>query len=157
MGEVKRIAGAYDWAALLRLLQNSFAYMEGRIDPPSSLHAMSAQDIAEFADAHAVVVIEEEGALAACVFLRDKPDALYLGKLAVSDAFRRRGFARRLVDFAEALAREKGRTHLELQTRIELTENHAAFAKMGFVKTSEGRHPGFDRVTEITMRKAVSR
>ncbi|MEM6593908.1 MAG: GNAT family N-acetyltransferase [Pseudomonadota bacterium] len=139
------------------MLHDSFAYMEGRIDPPSSLHAMSALDIAQFAEEHELVVIEEQGALAACVFLSDKPHAVYLGKLAVSDEFRGEGHARRLIDFAGAMARARGLTHLELQTRIELTENHAAFSKLGFVKTGETRHPGYDRATSITMRKEVSR
>jgi hypothetical protein len=44
---------------------------------------------------------------------------------------------------------------LELETRIELTENHAAFARMGFIKTAETSHEGFDRTTSIVMRAPV--
>ena len=44
---------------------------------------------------------------------------------------------------------------LELQTRIELTENQATFGRMGFVKTAETAHEGFDRPTSITMRAKV--
>ena len=44
---------------------------------------------------------------------------------------------------------------LELETRIELTENHETFAALGFVKVSEGAHPGYDRTTFITMRKTL--
>jgi hypothetical protein len=43
-----------------------------------------------------------------------------------------------------------------LQTRVELVENHAAFSRMGFAKTGESAHPGYDRPTSITMRRAVS-
>jgi len=44
---------------------------------------------------------------------------------------------------------------LELETRIELVENHAAFAAMGFAKTEETAHTGFDRTTGITMQRKV--
>ncbi|MEI2652271.1 MAG: GNAT family N-acetyltransferase [Microthrixaceae bacterium] len=72
------------------------------------------------------------GAPVACVFLTPKPGALYVGKLAVADSHRGQGLARRLIDRAEARAREMGLPALELQTRVELVENQAAFLAMGF-------------------------
>ena len=36
----------YDWPALLALIARAFAYMEGRIDPPSSLHRLTPQGLA---------------------------------------------------------------------------------------------------------------
>jgi hypothetical protein len=47
-----------------------------------------------------------------------------------------------------------GLDHLELQTRVELTENHATFRAMGFVETGRTAHPGYDR-TSITFRRAL--
>jgi GNAT superfamily N-acetyltransferase len=82
-------------------------------------------------------------------------DALYLGRLAVAAAHRGSGLARALVAAAEAEARARGLGTLELQIRIELTENHAAFARLGFAKTGETAHDGYDRPTSITMRKAL--
>ncbi|MEL6793708.1 MAG: hypothetical protein AAFP78_09655, partial [Pseudomonadota bacterium] len=35
-----------DWTAVHRLLTDAFAYMDGRIDPPSSLHRMTEDDLA---------------------------------------------------------------------------------------------------------------
>ena len=49
-----------------------------------------------------------------------------------------------------------GKPALELQTRIELTGNHAAFRRMGFVETARTAHPGFDRPTSITFRKRLA-
>jgi hypothetical protein len=54
---------------------------------------------------------------------------------------------------AENLARRSGLEALELETRMELTENHSTFYAMGFVKHSEQVHPGYNRATSITMRK----
>jgi MoxR-like ATPase len=55
----------------------------------------------------------------------------------------------------EALARANGRRFVELEARIELTENHETFAALGFSRVAESAHPGFDRPTSITMRKPV--
>lgn len=48
------------------------------------------------------------------------------------------------------------KAYLELETRIELLENHATFAALGFVRVTESAHPGFSRPTSITMRKPVA-
>jgi len=91
----------------------------------------------------------------ACVFLTRRPDALYLGKLAVDPAHQGRGHARLLVEHAAQRARALGLPALELQASIELVANHAAFRRMGFVKTAATAHPGYDRPTTLTFRRAV--
>ena len=91
----------------------------------------------------------------ACIFLSKKPGCLYLGKLAVVSDARGQGLGTRLVEVAAQRASALGYHILELQTRIELVENHQIFAAMGFVKTAETAHPGYDRVTSITMRKVL--
>lgn len=145
-----------DWAALLRLVRDSFAYMKHRIDPPSSMHRLTAESIARHADEQEIWIIGPPKAPVACLFMTEKPDCLYVGKLAVAQSHRGKGYARRLIDCAETRARAKGLPALELQSRVELTENHAAFARMGFVKTGEDAHEGFNRPTSITMRLEIA-
>ena len=125
-----RATGDYDWAAVLRLIRDAFAYMEGRIEPPSSMHV-------------------------ACMVLTSKPGRLYLGRLAVAAGHRGHGLSRRLVETAETRAAALGFDVLELQSRIELVENHAVFAAMGFRNTAETRHAGYDRATSLTFQKRV--
>ena len=84
--------------------------------------------------------------------LRPREDALHIGKLAVRPGLHGSGIGKALVAAAQAEARALDLKALELQTRIELTENHAAFARMGFVKVGETAHPGYERPTSITMR-----
>ena len=158
MDDVTWVFANYDWDAVLKLLQDSFAYMDGRIDPPSSVRRLTAQQIADFACDEQLLVIENGNKTpVACAFLSEKPDCIYIGKLAVAKRYRGPGYAKQLIAYAEETARNQGFSYLELQTRIELTENHVAFARYGFRKTAEGRHPGFERTTEITMRKLVSK
>ena len=140
------------WLAVLRLILDAFAFMEIRIDPPSSAHRLTVADMAAQAQIGAVWVIEHNAAPIACLFAKPQSGApLYLGKIAVAGSHRGRGLLRHLIASAEAEARARNLPRLELQTRIELTENHAAFTHLGFVKTAETAHPGFDRPTSITM------
>ena len=150
MFKMKQIDAEADIPATLALIRSSFAYMDGRIDPPSSMHRLTVQALA--AHEGEIWVIEEDGPVA-CIVLTPMIDALYVGKLAVEAQSRGRGMARALLDKAEQRAVALGFDALELQVRVELTENVEAFAGMGFVKTGETAHEGYARPTSITMRK----
>lgn len=140
------------WPPILALLQEAFAYMEGRIDPPSSLRDLTPEALTRQAEVGEIWII---GAPVACVFLTPKPGRLYIGKLAVAASHRGQGLSRLLIDQAETRAREMGIPALELQTRVELVENQAAFRTMGFVEVGRTAHEGYDRPTSITYRRAV--
>lgn len=146
-----------DWRALHLLLVTCYAYMEGRVDPPSSLANATPEKLREKAKKETLVTIWADGSLAACGFLRDTGRSIYLGKLAVHPAHRGQGLLRRIIDEAEALARRTGRPVLELGTRVELVENHATFTALGFRVTAETAHPGFDEPTSLTMERRVTR
>ena len=142
-----RAEHSFDWDAALALIRRAFAEMEGRINPPSSLHHFTARDLqaGEFWCIGVPPV--------ACVLLTRKPGALYLGKLAVEPGRTRQGLARALIQTAETRARAFGLPALELQTRIELTANHAIFHALGFQEIARTAHAGFDRPTAVTYRK----
>lgn len=144
-----------DWSGLLRLLQQSFAYMDGRIDPPSSLKTLDAAALQTKAGRETLIVAHDQATLVGCGFVDLRPDCAYLGKLAVADAWRRQGVARGIVEAAVALARAAGCPVLELQTRVELLENQRSFEALGFVTVARTAHPGFDRPTSLTMHRPV--
>jgi len=143
-----------DWGAVLALIRAEFAYMEGQIDPPSSMYQLTDAAIAAQARADEVWLIGAPPV--ACIFLTAKPPVLYLGKLAVASAMRRRGLAQGLMTVAEGRARALGLPVLQLQTRVELVENHAAFAAMGFRQTAATAHPGYESPTSLTFERPVS-
>lgn len=152
---VRRAGKIEDWAAIHALVADAFAYMDGRIDPPSSIHRWSPDRFAAEAQTGVAYIAEGDGALLGCGYGKAAGDAWYIGKIAVAPDARRRGVARAIVRMAEADAKRNGLAALELESRIELTENHQAFAALGFAKTRETAHPGHDRPTSITMRKPV--
>lgn len=152
---MNRIHPPYDFDAVHALLVRSFAYMEDRIDPPSSLHRMNAATLEQEARDKELWVIEDDTRPVACMILTPKPDTLYLGKLAVDADHQGQGLARRMIEQAETRARQLGRPSVTLQTRIELVENHAAFERLGFVRTGATAHEGFDRPTSLTFVKSI--
>src|SRR5690554_7258401 len=130
--------------------------MEGRIDPPSSATRLTLDTLRrKCADEIAIVAVEGD-AIVGCVFLAGKADHFYLGKLAVDPARQGAGIGRLLMCEAERVALEAGKPVIELQTRVELTGNQAAFARLGFVETGRTAHDGYDRPTSVTLRKLLS-
>lgn len=140
-------------AEALALVRAAFAYMDGVVDPASSIHRMALADMAAHA-ARGELWAAGTPPVACAIFTR-KRDALYIGKLAVAGDRRGQGLARALFDAAEAEARRLGLGWLELQTRVELTANHATFARLGFTETGRSAHPGYDRPTSLTFRRPV--
>ena len=145
-----------DWLELTHLLREAFKYMDGRIDPPSSLGAMGVADFIQKAQDETLIVAQINNQLIGCAFAAIRDDCVYLSKVAVHQAYRRQGVTRSLFEAADELARQMGKRFLELQTRIELTENHQAFGALGFTKVAEAAHPGYGRITSITMRRPVN-
>lgn len=148
--------GFSDWPQLVDLIRDSFAYMDTRIDPPSSLKKMGIEEFKAKAVEETLIVAEEDRKIVGCAFAALREDCVYVGKVAVAHSARGKGVARAMLAAAEALARRHGRHFLELQTRVELVENHTTFAALGFKKFAESAHPGYNRPTSITMRRQVA-
>ena len=148
-----RAVDPYDWQALLDLIRSAFAYMEGRIDPPSSMQHLTAAGLAAQSQTAEIWVIGAPPV--ACVILTPKPGALYIGKLAVAEGHRGKGLARRLIDLAQDRAVALGLPVLELQTRVELASNQATFRALGFAEAGRTAHLGYARPTSITYRRSV--
>ncbi|MGX5799914.1 GNAT family N-acetyltransferase [Bradyrhizobium sp. Arg314] len=144
------------WDDLLALIRRAFAYMDGVIDPPSSAHLLTADRLGGRAKQETGFLAVENGRIVGCVFALERVRDFYVGKLAVEPRFQGQGIGTRLMRAVEDLARERGKDAIELQTRIELTANHAAFARLGFRETERTAHEGYDRPTSITMRKVLS-
>lgn len=146
-----RVIAPYDWSGLLALIRAEFAYMDGVIDPPSSMHRLTEADLARQAEVGEVWAVGNPPV--ACMVLTVAGDWLYLGKLAVAGAARGTGLARALVDCALVRAGAMGLQGVELQTRVELTGNQATFRALGFDEVGRTAHAGYDRPTSVTFRR----
>jgi len=133
------------------LIRDAFAFMEGIVDPPSSVHRLRPAQLAE-PPAEPWVLGEP---VVAAVVLTPRPNSLYIGKLAVASDRRREGLASRLIEHADQRAAQLGIGWLELEVRVELTANQRAFTSLGFHEVERTAHPGYHRPTGITYRRAV--
>lgn len=143
-----------DWPDLFTLLAACFGPMEGRITPRSSFTRMTPESLRMMASHNDVFLIRAPGPIA-CLFGQAQGSAYYLSKLATSPEHRGQGLARALIKAASTRAKSLGCTALTLQTRVELIENHATFRALGFTQSGETCHPGFDRPTSMTFRRAL--
>ncbi|WP_181903935.1 GNAT family N-acetyltransferase [Ciceribacter selenitireducens] len=154
--EMLRIGADFDrYEELLDVILAAFAFMDGRIDPPSSAHRLTPASLRQKAAQEIAFAAVEKGQLVGCIFLKPEEATLYIGKLAVHPAAQGKGIGRLMLARAEATARELGLACLRLETRVELTENHRMFAAWGFGRAAENRHAGYDRTTSIEMRKPL--
>ena len=144
-----------DYIGLLALLHRSFAFMEGRIDPPSSLHRLDVDSLHEKSKDETLLTAVDGDKLVGCLFLKKNADSLYLGKLAVEDAYRGQGVARQLIDVANLIGKQWSCKTVELETRVELTANQKFFTHMGFEKVGENAHEGFERATSYRYKRLI--
>lgn len=93
------------WPDLLALLQEAFAYMEARIDPPSSLNRMKPDDLRTKTKKETLIVATEGTDLIGCAFALVRDDCLYISKVAVAERARRKGVGRELMAAADQVAR----------------------------------------------------
>lgn len=144
-----------DWEHVLSLLHAAFDYQKDRIDPPSSLYRLDRDSLARKAADEHLILARIGGELAGCVFVQARGQVLYLGKLAVWPHLQGRRIGALLLEAVERFAAQQGATVLELETRVELTENHETFARLGFTRVSEHAHAGYDRPTYVRMQKPL--
>ncbi|MBB5516249.1 protein-tyrosine phosphatase/GNAT superfamily N-acetyltransferase [Rubricella aquisinus] len=156
--EVQIIAGAGfdDWDGLHRLLNAAFAGMDGRIDPPSSLTRMTPDTLAQKAREETLFLAWRGAYPVGCLFAKLDGPEVYLGKVAVRPGLHGKGIGSGLFRAAEGWARAQGAGHATLESRVELTENHRLFARLGYDEVDRTRHDGYDQPTSITFAKNLT-
>ncbi len=145
-----------DWQALLDLILDAFAYMDGVIDPPSSATRLTVTSLQDKAATEIAYVARDADGLIGCAFFRpEPPHYLYIGKLAIAPHAQGIGLGTSFLNQALEDARRLNLPKLRLETRIELVGNHERFSKWGFARTAENAHAGYDRPTSIEMQRDV--
>ena len=145
-----------DATAVAALIRMAFAAQAVVTDPPPSALRVTAADVlTHLARGDGGAVVEIEAALAGSVLWETKDRGLYISRVAVVPAFRRRGIARALLAAAEDAARASHLPFLHLGTRLVLTDNRRLFFACGFVETEQTAHPGYAEATSVTMVKRL--
>ena len=151
-----RAASTDDAEQLSRLIVGAFGAYTIRLDPPSSALKETPDAIRDKLKTYSAAIVEADAIVIGCVlFTTEDDDVLYVGRLAVDPAWRRRGVARALVEYAEREARRRQLKRLRIQVRIPLVDNQALFKSCGFVEISRETHAGYTEPTTIRMEKQL--
>ncbi len=145
---------AADAAAAANLIRAGFSGLP--VDPPPSAGRETAESIAAALAAGGGFGVERDGALLAVVLWKEAEGGLYFGRLAVAEAARGQGLARRLIQAVEDVAWQRGLPFLHLQVRLQLQGNRALFRACGFEETTRYAHPGYAQPTYCVMVKRLA-
>ena len=151
-----RALGRDDADAAARLIREAFAVQGLATDPPSSALRETAASVAAHLAEHGGAALEAEGGLIGLVLWAERDAGLYLGRLAVSPAWRGRGAPRALIAAGEREARRRRLPRLHLRVRLALDDNRRLFLACGFVPVREGAHPGYAEPTFLVMEKRLA-
>src|SRR5438093_11377534 len=90
-----------DAQSLVAILRAAFEEYRGRLMPPSGAHRQTQEELQQrLRTAHAVLV-SIEGTPVGCVLYEVEPELIYLSRLGVLPAYRRRGIGGALVHHVE--------------------------------------------------------
>ncbi|HUA60132.1 MAG TPA: GNAT family N-acetyltransferase [Verrucomicrobiae bacterium] len=132
-----RRAVAADAAALTDLINRAFRVEEffvygDRITLP---------EVEAFLERGEFLAIDAEQGLVGCVYLEIRSERAYFGLLSIDPARQRAGIGRRLIEAAEARARERGCAYMDLQI-VNLREELPEFyERLGYRVTGEAPFP----------------
>ena len=142
-----------DIPTLLELVYAAYTEYEGRLTPPSGAHSETEESLAAKLATGQGALAWQDGIAAGSVLFERRGAEMYLGRLAVPPAFRRRGIGACLVNFVEGEAMRRGFSRITLGVRLQLPENTAFYTKLGYDIVGYGSHPGFTEPTYMTMVK----
>ncbi|WP_144633836.1 GNAT family N-acetyltransferase [Bordetella genomosp. 13] len=144
-----RPATASDLPAIQSVVNDAYSrYIPRMGRPPAPMSA----DYADLVARGAAWVLVQDGGVAGLIVLRANEDGLLVSNVAVSSAHQGRGLGRRLLDHAEAHARQNGIDELRLYTHVLMHENVAIYTRLGWQEYDRAEQDGFNR---IFMRKRL--
>ena len=88
-----------------------------------------------------VLVVEEAGALVACMYLEPRGERVYFGLISVTPERQGMGLGRRLIAEAEQFCRETGYRFVDLNIVNLRTELPPFYRKLGYVEAGSAPFP----------------
>jgi GNAT superfamily N-acetyltransferase len=147
-----------DEAAIVHhIMQEAFAEYRDILQPPSGSHAETVADVQRaIVEGGAVLVWDGDVPVASARYRRE-PDHLYVGRVAVLPAYRRRGIASLVMRWMEEQARRWNKSSVRVGVRMSLPGNLALYEKLGYRMVEVQPHPrGPDRVATLVKQLDMS-
>ena len=144
-----RPARPEDRAEIEQVVREAYAVYTPRIGRPAG---PVEADYGALISKGRAYVLDIAGSTAGVLVLLEHGGGMLLDNVAVSPRLQGCGYGRRMVAYAEAIARSAGHRSLELYTNEVMTENLCWYGNLGFVETHRAEEAGYRR---IYMSKAV--
>jgi 2-methylisocitrate lyase-like PEP mutase family enzyme/ribosomal protein S18 acetylase RimI-like enzyme len=143
-----RPATLADAAAISALMRRAYArWIELIGMPPVPVVADYAAMLADSSAWEGWVLPGARGALEACLVLSVAPEEFEIWNVAVDPVLSGGGLGRKLIDFAERRARERGYREISLYTNIKMVSNRALYGRLGYEETGRKSMRGRQAVT----------
>ena len=136
-----RLATPADLPAIREVVGAAYARYLDRMDRPPA--PMLADYAAEVESGRLWVTGEPVTGL---IEFAEHGDRLHVANVAVHPSAQGAGLGRRLLEFAEEQARQRGLDRLDLYTNEVMTENQAIYARLGYRETGRRAEDGYQRV-----------
>jgi ribosomal protein S18 acetylase RimI-like enzyme len=138
---------------VLRLAVEAFEEFRHTLVPPPGILRESAEDVARSIETGGAVIAWDGGIPVGSARFHPEPDHLYVGRVAVPPAFRRRGIAIAMMRFIEDHARSLGYTETRVQVRQALPSNVALYESLGYTVCGADPHPHVPDAIVLTLVK----
>jgi ribosomal protein S18 acetylase RimI-like enzyme len=128
-----REASAEDAETIHALMMEAFEEFRAAV-PPSSALDETVESIREALESgqEEAVILTEDGIPAAMVRYRYEEDAIQFSRLSVIPPRRKRGYARKLIQWIEQRGRSKGKTICRCKVRQSVSRNLVLYENMGY-------------------------
>jgi ribosomal protein S18 acetylase RimI-like enzyme len=93
-----------------------------------------------------VYVVEHDGAVKGILVLFPEENAILLDNVAVAPGAQGLGLGRKMLQFVERVAIERGYRRIRLYTNEAMTENIALYSRIGYVEIYRAEEKGLRRV-----------
>jgi ribosomal protein S18 acetylase RimI-like enzyme len=150
-----REATEADAATVAALIRGAFEEFRGQLDPPSGAHHETEEKVRKKMASVRAVLAFADGAAAGCVLYERGEGHVYLSRLSVLPAYRRRGLARALIGYVEERARALGLRRVRLGVRTALPQQQAYYQRLGYRPAEAHAHPGYKEPTYLMMEKEL--
>lgn len=139
-----RLANIADIPAITCCAEQAYEKYVGRIGKkPMPM----VQDFGKAVAEGIVWVIEADNAFAGYLIAYEKtPGSLHVENVAVPPEHQGKGLGKRLLAFAEDLARMRGLSQIDLYTNEKMTENLSVYPRLGFIEVDRREEHGFARI-----------
>jgi ribosomal protein S18 acetylase RimI-like enzyme len=98
----------------------------------------------------------EEGGPAGLIVLEERDDALLIFSIAIAPERQRAGLGRKLLAFAEDVARDRGLGNLTLFTNAKMERNIRIYSRFGYRETRRRAHPTRSDTVIVDMKKTLA-